>query len=62
MREFIVCCYQGGDITINDETIRFAKGDLIRTNESDMFKWLEEAHHNNIKISIYEAKVICDLS
>ena len=62
MREFIVCCYDQGEITIGDETIKFAKGDLIKTNENDMFKWLEEAHHDHIKVAIYEAKMVCDLS
>ena len=46
----------------NGETIQFKKDTLKRVSEQEMFKWLELAHTDKIKISIYEAKMVCDLS
>lgn len=68
MREFIICFYQDGEATFfkgdgsNVETIQFKKDTLKRVSEQEMFKWLELAHADKIKISIYEAKIVCDLS
>ena len=68
MREFIVCFYQDGEATFykgdesNEETIQFKKDTLIRVSEQEMFKWLEIAHHDKVKLSIYEANMVCDLS
>jgi hypothetical protein len=68
MREFIVCFYQDGEATFfkgdgsNGETIQFKKDTLKRVSEQEMFRWLELAHQDKIKISIYEAKMVCDLS
>ncbi len=68
MREFIVCFYQDGEAVFhkadgsNRETVQFKRDVLIRVSEQEMFKWLEIAHHDKVKLSIYEAKMVCDLS
>jgi len=58
MKEYIVCFYQ--DVNNDGELIR--KGELRRVNEEEMFKWLERAHQQGCKISIYSAVMVCDLS
>lgn len=62
MREFLVCFYQHCERTFDGEVREFKPGEIIRVSEREMFSWLEHAHHDRIKITIYEAKVICDLS
>ena len=68
MKQFIVCFYQDGETTFykgdgtNGETIQFKKDTLIRVSEQEMFRWLQLAHHNRVKLSIYQATMVCDLS
>lgn len=66
--EFIVCFYQDGETEIfkgdasAGEKVTFKSGELKRVNQEEMFLWLELAHNDNVKISIYSAKMVCDLS
>lgn len=60
MEEFIICFCQ--DYLKEGNTIPYLKGSLLRTDKKEMFKWIELAHTNNIKISIYSAIMICDIS
>jgi len=67
-KEFFVLFYDSGkadfypDDTTDTETIEFEKGQMLRVTEPEMFRWLEKAHHEKIKLSIYQATCVCDLS
>ena len=56
--EYIVCFYE--DLQIDDQP--YKKGDIIRVNQTEMFKWVEKVHLSKIKISIYTCTMVCDLS
>jgi hypothetical protein len=68
MKQFIVCFYQCGKTEFfkgdgnNGDIIEFKEGTLIKVSEDEMFKWLEKSHHECIKLAIYEARIVVDLS
>jgi len=66
--EFAVCFYQNGEAEFfkgdgaNGEKVVFKNGELKKVNQEEMFKWLELAHNENVKLSIYEITMVCDIS
>ena len=67
-REFAVCFYQNGEAEFLKgdgsfgEKITFKNGELKKVNQEEMFKWLELAHNEKVKLSIYEITMVCDIS
>ncbi len=67
-KEYLICFHQDGKATFyndggsNGDTITFKENQLIKVSEMEMFQWLEKAHQDTIKIEIYTAVVVCDLS
>lgn len=68
MNEFIICFYETGSVTLykgdgsEGKEFTFTKDTLIKVSEKEMFKWLELAHTETIRLSIYKAKMVCDIS
>lgn len=56
--EYIVCFYE----SVQTEERLYQSGEAIRVNQEEMFKWVEKAHIDKIKISIYTCTMVCDLS
>ena len=67
-KEFAVCFYQNGEVELfkgnggNREKVIFKNGELKKVNQKEMFKWIEVAHNENVKLSIYEITMVCDIS
>lgn len=58
MKNFIICFYEDAKI----EEKYYQNGDMLRVNEKEMFKWIEIAHIQRIRITICEYTIVCDLS
>ncbi len=64
-KEFAVCFYQNGETEFfkgdggNGENVTFKNGELKKVNQEEMFKWLELAHNDKVKLSIYEITMVC---
>ena len=59
MKEYFIVFQQ--DCEIDDDT-SYRKGEIIRTNDVGVFTWIEKAHEHSVKICIYSAEMVCDLS
>ena len=58
MEEYFI--YFHKDYTVEEHAYR--KGDLLKVDQENMFYWVEQAHFEDVLISIYKAKMVCDLS
>lgn len=64
MKNYIICFYQNGQASVdkNGKETEFVNGGLIKVTEEEMFRWIERAKFDTIKLVIYDAEIICDLS
>lgn len=62
MTEYFICFYQDTKNLVDSSEDDLKNGDSLKVSEKQMFAWIEESHQNKVKISIYSASVICDLS
>ena len=62
MEQYFILFYQDGKAEIDKKGYSFKEGESMKVTRTEMFRWLQHSHHNNIKIEIYEARVVCDLS
>jgi len=68
MKKFVICFSKDCEMKLNEtskldeDTVSHRAGDLIEVTEDEMFRYLETAHHEGVKLAIYSAKMICDLS
>lgn len=56
--EYMVYFYED----VETEQKLYQRGDVIKVNQEEMFKWIQKAYFEKIKISIYTCKMVCDLS
>jgi hypothetical protein len=56
--EYMILFYQ--DYELEEKT--YKAGDAIRVNQEKMFFWVQKAHVEKLKISIYSCRMVCDLS
>ena len=64
-KQYLICFGKDGEVELfkgdgsKGEIIKFFKDSCIKVTEIEMFNWIETAHNNNIKLSIYQISKVC---
>lgn len=66
--EYFIKFYESGVVKFiqpvpnDDVEFTFQNGDVINVSEKQMFDWIEKSKTENIRLSVYSAQMLCDLS
>lgn len=60
--DYFIQFFSDGEITIDKKVLHYNTGLILRFTELTVFKYIEALTQKNVKICIFQANLVCNLS